>query len=671
MSDLNLIQIQLNSAKFSSIDDYAKNKSIVQSTLNQIDTQDTQKTSSLLAIIQPALTQLKAVQKQIQEQNELIDKLPLVARWKAKLNRFVNHFFVWIKNSYYQPPKLQDLIDKTNSIAEKCKIQLNEKEQAEKKTRETSQTSPAKLIENKVQNQTKRKQAPNLKEFNQQLDLLEQRLKTGEQKIDKKLILEGYTQFLESAKQLKIKSNHSSVQRLQKILNTAYVKQILDKMKKEPLSFQFISTFLEKLGFQISPDFQTKQIAYIAKWRSEKLEQDPLKLIKQMEHEFLDTFTTQLTTSQKNNLQPVVEKLAQFERDAQKLMNKTQQEERKNTEELILAAKSSDFDQSQQILEKWHQHSLPSVLPILMSHFLKKINIAQIRQELDKDKSLENLAKTFNSKINTILKPDKFVNFYIKKASIFIEELKEETQKAKLLWFERNKKAQRFHFDQTAWGEQQIFNEGVCTAINYRWICYLIKHPAQAIQSLQDLGYTKENEKQIIQELTQSQAYQKIGKANLEEEISGILPRDRKDQATYELENKLRINPTAWISPSILKRDHLKVEEIGKSQSTIIALIENIVQNYRQTLLSYEGGGIFDIGIYQFDQANQTKQNGHSIGMQIDPARNIYRFWDVNSGFYQYETLNEMKREFQSYMQAFYEGKYNRFYAAQYTPIDS
>ncbi|MGH2612394.1 MAG: hypothetical protein ACRDFB_05030, partial [Rhabdochlamydiaceae bacterium] len=195
-----------------------------------------------------------------------------------------------------------------------------------------------------------------------------------------------------------------------------------------------------------------------------------------------------------------------------------------------------------------------------------------------------------------------------------------------------------FSFDQSTWGEQQIFHEGVCAAINYRWIKKLMSQPLNPIKNYTDL------EEKVAPSIF-----------NMEIEQTPVLIHDRIVQSTYALDVGVSMRST------LLKRDHLNAEVI--SNHSISSFFDSKIPN-----------GIFHLGIYEkktdvFGQF-QRWSGAHAIGLQIDSFNNLYRFWDVNHGFYEFSTLEKLKESFKSYLESYYP-THNFIDAIRLTPLDN
>lgn len=275
-------------------------------------------------------------------------------------------------------------------------------------------------------------------------------------------------------------------------------------------------------------------------------------------------------------------------------------------------------------------------------------------------------------------------------------------------WVERNRIYRNFSFVQTEWGLSHVLGKGVCAALNYRWIKELLKDPFKKIKSHKDfdreslkseernpnLSSILEKTRNRIEhssavesaraQLRQKEALTAEEMGEFEEmppQLSlgrqdssiGVKGEDRWIQAQYQVEKFEK--ETAAIHQQVLAKDHMQVRRLmGGNPSTISALIDAIWAKEKESpSLLGQSWGIFGINIYRAreEQGKQKWRDPHVMGMQIDRASGIYRFWDVNSGFYTYPNLETLKREAEAYIHEFY-GKdkrgieYNNFSAIQY-----
>jgi hypothetical protein len=264
-------------------------------------------------------------------------------------------------------------------------------------------------------------------------------------------------------------------------------------------------------------------------------------------------------------------------------------------------------------------------------------------------------------------------------------------------WMQRNAQFCQFKFNQAQWGGHYILGEGVCRAVNYRWINSLLNNPSQLVTSQEQfdpqqplsrnqrfsafLEQTRTNQMKDNPIVESRQAVSRARERKLSKEAkefeegfvttprreveqhSPLTSQDRKLQAEYSVAAQMGALSTTLLMPNrILHRDGLQNDIlIPKAEASMQGLIDKIVErNINQNMqLLDRSAGILDITI-------AGASGAHAVGIQVDPLSNIYRFWDVNSGFYNYSSLEELKKETNAYMQEFYQGEYTRFYATQY-----
>lgn len=252
-------------------------------------------------------------------------------------------------------------------------------------------------------------------------------------------------------------------------------------------------------------------------------------------------------------------------------------------------------------------------------------------------------------------------SFIMKSATAKISEFLEMRSKIKKdaweKWIQKTLKLKRrlFEFSQTAFGSDEVLRTGLCYAINYRWTIQINRNPTKPITSVRDLD----------------------DPANIPENSNKPTPRDRKNHAASKMPAEFRkTNPQELYEKS--PKEFYK-EKLKRDDQEIPKKLRNNQFIMHQD--SEEGRSIGElIEKLDKDRTNWKNQNGvfailacggmqgHALGMQIDDTNKIYRFWDVNSGLYEYDSLEGMKEDFIEYMKAFYESKYNRFFAKQFVP---
>lgn len=265
-----------------------------------------------------------------------------------------------------------------------------------------------------------------------------------------------------------------------------------------------------------------------------------------------------------------------------------------------------------------------------------------------------------------------------------------------------------FKFSQSDFDEQEIFGDGICWALNYRWIKELLKNPGKKFTSAKQMFEpTTEtaaiaNLDSLIEQMAGSKAFQlAVEKELLEQKKSeseesdewkedddemrrmklerekdlqkfGTIFHDRKQFAEMNIHKipevyqqyfeKGEINP--FIPNTILTRDGLINCGLAKSFPDVKQMIDTLVEEDKKEPFLGRSNGIIDIEIFHVENGNFSE--GHAIGMQIDKERHIFRFWDVNSGLYTCHNEEQLKTAFHNYMDIAHKGLYNLFYTAQY-----
>lgn len=74
--------------------------------------------------------------------------------------------------------------------------------------------------------------------------------------------------------------------------------------------------------------------------------------------------------------------------------------------------------------------------------------------------------------------------------------------------------------------------------------------------------------------------------------------------------------------------------------------------------------GILQVDVFSITGVDGVKQGtAHALGIQIDERNQVFRFWDVNTGMYQFENLKDLESAFKEYVESLYhELKYVQTY---------
>lgn len=449
--------------------------------------------------------------------------------------------------------------------------------------------------------------------------------------VNKDFILQKYSQIqsmIDALPNEEMKKKYS--QKLNMSLNSFYLIDLSHKLKgfgggiKTPF---FIETFLNDRGFDkntINEKCENGRKVFqeylktVQDQQSESLSNiSSPDLISMLENKILSLITQEFPELPSERLQTSLKAIWDCERYFQSLQKTVVNEQRKKFNDDLNSQNISE--NRKKIIESKIQQCT------LLDYSLTVVNWSLLFLQ---PKDLKGSETDFLKMIEDLNDDIEYQKGYYSKE--YLSSAMEATFKESNNWFERNKSKTLFTFDQGQWTGGR---GGVCAAKNFRWIKMLIDKPDIVPKSYHDLENSSQND---IEEV-------------------GVSLRDRMDQSLYSLELFFSKNEILHIGESILKRDKMCAEYWGKADS-IEELIERV--NAGLTYNPYPRV-ILDIGAY-------GEESAHAMGMQIDHTRKLYRFWDVNTGFYSYESVENMKLEFQGYIRYLYENKFTSYQAYQY-----
>lgn len=267
-------------------------------------------------------------------------------------------------------------------------------------------------------------------------------------------------------------------------------------------------------------------------------------------------------------------------------------------------------------------------------------------------KGLENLSKASENEFNHFLDNiDKLVVKLLKTNpnDTILAQYKEQTYANE--WFINNAKYTAFHFNQSNWGSNYVLDQGLCMAINYRWIKEILKHPDKKITSLTDVDPAVKTE--------------------LKNYIP-ITPQDRKNQAEYILGIWKNIHGYLNIPPKMLKKDGITETQLFEDH-TLISTVKELIDFLYWAIPGEKNIPIGVIGVIlhhlTYDNTGKISKRGegHVITLLINQTKGFYCFFDSNSGFYPYyPSLKEFTASLDSYLKVFYKGIYNSFTSLKY-----
>lgn len=549
-------------------------------------------------------------------------------------------------------------------------------------------------------------------------------------KIDKQYLVNQFPFFMSFISTIEPLLKQKEIREsYQMIINQAYIANLISQIKDQAIDIP--ASIYELLSeFGLPKEFIQIQLATLSTRFITTLERligqdnfgelSPLTIKEMMESHLIDAakdlVNIPLTTEQRERVSTILKKLHEFETK----YTSNYQNQLRSTKENLLAKFRLEKTHPvirQQVINDIQAYNSPYNSGLVLHEILKgkrtgrvmtesKESFEALIQDLDKSISAEEnrQALTMQTMIDKTLEP------LLK----IIDSSKED-------WSKRNEKHQVFAFNQAAWGDEYVLDKGVCVALNYRWIKELLKDPNKVIRSQSDLdpnntplklqekvfkkiksdkidsnpivaaAKRREKERELSLGISDDAFIDgprssSVTSASTSEELSrvdskaDITIKDRMRQATYALATHLSETNAAGMPEAILKRDKMEssilTSKLDSIPSTITELIDKLMEANKKENFLTKSDGIIGVGIYKATKntsgAVTHVEHGHAIGMQIDSSRNIYRFWDVNYGFYSYSSLDELKKQSSAYIREVYfrEG-YNYFNAIQYFPKTS
>ncbi|SCA64209.1 hypothetical protein SCG7086_CP_00030, partial [Chlamydiales bacterium SCGC AG-110-P3] len=196
-----------------------------------------------------------------------------------------------------------------------------------------------------------------------------------------------------------------------------------------------------------------------------------------------------------------------------------------------------------------------------------------------------------------------------------------------------------FEYEQGQFDSQDIFHEGVCAALAYRWLRYLLKYPSKKINSSsqvdldRELGqdYNVKPEDRVLQ-ARYGMELEKGGHSTVE---SGAVPKSVTQKHGLEYQSLFATeglpDTMAWLISELTNTD----------------IVEGEMSNHPESLAA--AGGLVSVGI-------SGAEGGHAVLMQIDPSREMYRFLDPNYGMVRFRSKERMMEFMNTFMETAYPG---------------
>lgn len=449
-----------------------------------------------------------------------------------------------------------------------------------------------------------------------------------------KALNRGFSDYIDLIKTFDQQDQEEAKQRFQSLLNTHLINSLLWNPKElnhllEPVKEAMKTTKLEKE----LPKIDKIRAEVVSKLKTrlnnpKNLNTLPLpELLEKIQSDVINSTLNILssTKTQKVKLSELLKNYYAYEKSEIDTFDQIKKECIEKKKESIVDSLTYTEEQKQWALEELTDINFSSVDPLKKVFFTtsKKNHIT-----LNKVQSqLHILQKDLGKNTETVKSETMKI----------IDKKLDEIQKNYWGWFQDHQKARQFPFSQGWWGSNEMLGRGICKAINYRWIKKIMAHPTDDIKNVAQL----EDPVNIP----------------LKEGGSRLSARDRMNQATSSLEWHSG-QTTDSIGQTVSKRDKLTGETLFKGDS-VRKMIDSLCEQDLKKPIFERSGGVFDI-------TATGKDSAHALGIQIDPKHNIYRFWDVNTGLYQFNSREQLTDAFESYMAKYYENKFTKFTAFQY-----
>lgn len=523
---------------------------------------------------------------------------------------------------------------------------------------------------------------------------VEKNIKNG-QVIDDKFIAESYPAFIATLNQCRftdqVRKTH--LERYTKAVNKAYLENVSKNLWRTPdyikVMFKHFGIDLETKETQELRSQASAELTKLVKGESrrwEKSEITPLELIQQVQFEYIDILCKKLKLPKEINV--VCKNIAVLKFLWISLENKIR------NQFCEIWQKELSKDLAGYYIKKYgtiNPEMFLGVLNDILAKQLKHVDILKSPQPAQQS-VLDSLQKTLTDIVKSDAFSEKILDSRINKAlnqQFILDRKKSDTG-----WSERNAKYRLFEFDQSTWGDHHVLGRGCCLMINYRWVKGVMKNPTQKFSRVDELDpelsrvspmplgkalvtVKSADFQKMLKEKEQQRAWtgpRTESSANADVSMSGwdlsppessssddddakVTAHDRFMQASRAVEFAKTDDRTVGVSDKAAQKDGFKKTHLVNRATSIVNMIDQLVNDQPQVLLT--SGGAIDIYMGASDSA-------HEIGMQIDQATNTYRFWDVNSGFYSYDTLDQLKKEMSSYLTDVYDDEFKKFYAIQY-----
>lgn len=247
-------------------------------------------------------------------------------------------------------------------------------------------------------------------------------------------------------------------------------------------------------------------------------------------------------------------------------------------------------------------------------------------------------------------------------------------------WLKKNHGRQLFAYSQSLDGEDFVFQRGICAGINFRWIFNLLERDLPNIVSFHDL---EELELHSASEITGKfhrgnfrQKHQEAGSATLlsdrvrQARMSVVSKLDWKTSEEVDASGKIKLTAKKiTYQEALYEGTKYTPDTIYSAEKKLLAadLFSSLIGREGNHPFLRKSKGIVQVDVYSIAGKDGVKQaSAHALGLQIDENKQVFRFWDVNKGMWEFETLKDLESAFKEYVELVY---HDMKYVQCYQPL--
>jgi hypothetical protein len=213
-------------------------------------------------------------------------------------------------------------------------------------------------------------------------------------------------------------------------------------------------------------------------------------------------------------------------------------------------------------------------------------------------------------------------------------------------WKQANASALRFEVSQGEADSNAVLTDGVCFMHGLRLQSYLVRNPSATAEEIRSF---------LLED--------RANKPNVSSS-DFFSSADRAAQAKYLIASSAKDIRAVNAPPSSLKK-------YGLREETPVMIRTEGRKNAQNAAMQGIEKTITDNSNHSFIFCmSDGKETGHAIALQIDPNTKQFRFYDPNLGLYEFNSYDEFKKSFISYLSAVYP-EMSRFSLNAYSPLSS